>query len=42
MTEIRGLRHQAVHAKARPTHMASLPVAVNLQCHSARHAETIR
>ncbi len=31
----------AVHAEASPTHIASLPVAVNLQCHSARHKETI-
>jgi fumarate hydratase subunit alpha len=30
----------AVHAEAMPTHIASLPVAVNLQCHSARHKET--
>lgn len=29
----------AVHAIARPCHFASLPLAVNLQCHSARHAE---
>jgi len=29
----------AVHAEVRPTHIASLPVAVNLQCHSARHKE---
>jgi fumarate hydratase subunit alpha len=29
----------AVHAEAMPTHMASLPVAVNLQCHSVRHKE---
>ncbi len=27
----------AVHVKVFPTHIASLPVAVNLQCHSARH-----
>ncbi len=31
----------AVHAEVMPAHMASLPVAVNLQCHSARHKETI-
>ena len=30
----------AVHAEVTPTHIASLPVAVNLQCHSARHQET--
>ena len=29
----------AVHVEAFPTHIASLPVAVNLQCHSARHRE---
>ena len=31
----------AVHAETYPCHIASLPVAVNLQCHSARHQETI-
>jgi len=31
----------AVHAEAVPTHIASQPVAVNLQCHSARHREAI-
>jgi fumarate hydratase subunit alpha len=32
----------AVHAEVFPSHIASLPVVVNLQCHSARHrAETI-
>ncbi|MBA7690705.1 L(+)-tartrate dehydratase subunit alpha [subsurface metagenome] len=29
----------AVHALVMPTHITSLPVAVNLQCHSARHKE---
>ena len=29
----------AVHAEVSPTHIVSLPVAVNLQCHSARHKE---
>lgn len=29
----------AVHAEVAPCHIASLPVAVNLQCHSARHRE---
>ena len=29
----------AVHVECFPTHIASLPVAVNLQCHSARHRE---
>jgi len=27
----------AVHVEAFPTHIAALPVAVNLQCHSVRH-----
>jgi len=31
----------AVHAEVKPTHIASLPVAVNLQCHSARHQEAV-
>ncbi len=31
----------AVHAEVFPTHIASLPVAVNLQCYSARHKEAI-
>jgi len=31
----------AVNAEVMPTHIASLPVAINLQCHSARHKETI-
>ena len=32
----------AVHAETFPTHITSLPVAVNLQCHSARHrSETL-
>ena len=31
----------AVHAEVMPAHIASLPVAVNLQCHSARHRETV-
>ncbi|MFC1920241.1 fumarate hydratase [Chloroflexota bacterium] len=30
----------AVHIEVFPTHIASLPVAVNLQCHSARHRES--
>ncbi len=29
----------AVHVECFPAHIASLPVAVNLQCHSARHRE---
>ena len=28
-----------VHIEAHPCHLASLPVAVNLNCHAARHAE---
>jgi fumarate hydratase subunit alpha len=31
----------AVHALVWPTHIVSLPVAVNLQCHSARHKEAV-
>jgi fumarate hydratase subunit alpha len=31
----------AVHAEVMPTHIASLPLAVNLQCHSARHKEVV-
>ena len=31
----------AVHIEVFPSHMASLPVAVNLECHSCRHKETI-
>ena len=31
----------AVHVEDFPTHITSLPVAVNLQCHSARHREII-
>ncbi len=31
----------AVNAISYPCHMASLPVAVNLQCHSARYAEVV-
>ena len=31
----------AVHAEVFPTHIASLPVAVNLQCHSARRKEAV-
>jgi fumarate hydratase subunit alpha len=29
----------AVHIETHPCHIASLPVAVNLNCHAARHAE---
>jgi fumarate hydratase subunit alpha len=31
----------AVHVETYPTHIASLPVAVNLQCHAVRRASTI-
>ncbi len=31
----------AVHAEVFPAHIASLPVAVNLQCHSARYKEAV-
>jgi fumarate hydratase subunit alpha len=31
----------AVHVLMEPCHIASLPVAVNLQCHAARHKEVI-
>jgi len=31
----------AVHAEVRPTHIATLPVAVSLQCHSVRHREVV-
>ncbi len=31
----------AVQAEVMPTHLGGLPVAVNLQCHSARHKEAV-
>ncbi len=31
----------AVHIETRPCHIASLPVSVNLQCHSARHGVVV-
>jgi fumarate hydratase subunit alpha len=31
----------AVHVETFPAHIASLPVAVNIQCHSARHKEAL-
>lgn len=31
----------AVHVETFPCHIASLPAAVNLQCHSARHKEAV-
>ena len=31
----------AVHIEKAPTHIASLPVAVNMQCHAARHKSAI-
>ena len=31
----------AVHIEWSPTHIASLPVAVNINCHAARHADAV-
>jgi fumarate hydratase subunit alpha len=31
----------AVHVESFPAHIGSLPVAINFQCHSARHKEAI-
>lgn len=31
----------AVHIEAFPTHIATMPVAVNLNCHASRHAEAV-
>lgn len=31
----------SVNVETYPTHIASLPVAVNIQCHAARHKETV-
>ena len=31
----------AVHIESFPSHIASLPVAVNIQCHAHRHKEII-
>ncbi len=31
----------AVHAEVMPAHIASMPVAVNMQCHSSRHQEVV-
>jgi fumarate hydratase subunit alpha len=31
----------AVHVETFPSHITALPVAVNLQCHSARHREAV-
>jgi fumarate hydratase subunit alpha len=31
----------AVHVESHPCHIAALPVAVNLDCHSHRHAEVL-
>lgn len=31
----------AVHVEAEPCHIASLPAAVNIQCHAARHKEAV-
>ena len=30
-----------LHIKTMGTHIASLPVAVNIQCHAARHGEVV-
>jgi len=31
----------AVHVLMQPSHIASLPVAVNIQCHASRHKEVV-
>jgi len=31
----------AVHIKMMPCHIASLPLAVNIQCHAQRHKEAV-
>ena len=31
----------AVHLNMMPCHIASLPLAVNIQCHASRHKEVI-
>ena len=31
----------AVHIEANPCHIASLPVSVNVQCHSSRHSHIV-
>jgi fumarate hydratase subunit alpha len=31
----------AVHALVAPCHIASMPVGVNVQCHSARYKEAV-
>ena len=31
----------AVHIEQMPTHIAGLPVAVNMQCHAARHKAAV-
>ena len=31
----------AVHVLMQPCHIASLPVAVNIQCHASRHKEVV-
>jgi fumarate hydratase subunit alpha len=31
----------AVHVVMQPSHIASLPVAVNIQCHASRHKEAV-
>jgi fumarate hydratase subunit alpha len=31
-----------VHIETYPTHIGSIPVAINLQCHCPRHKESVR
>jgi fumarate hydratase subunit alpha len=31
----------AIHVETYPCHVASLPVAVNIQCHANRHREVV-
>jgi fumarate hydratase subunit alpha len=31
----------AVHIETFPAHIASLPLAINMQCHAARHKEAV-
>jgi fumarate hydratase subunit alpha len=31
----------AVHVETFPCHIASMPAAINIQCHSARHKEAV-
>ena len=36
-----GTTSMAVHVEMMPCHIASLPVAINIQCHAARHKEAV-